>query len=454
MCRAMGCACLPQSGQLPYSVAAASADRFGVGVAASSASVSGRDAVGSMLDRFRWSHPISHDWPAASHTRPPQGQGQAQTTQRLPLAPRLQVAPGAPPALQPPGFASSSSWGLLHQDIKSPVAPFQPAAFLDTTTLATTLSTLTTTLSLAPAPVTTFTTATATPAADPLTDADMEFSKRDLEDIQRVAGLLNLTVDELLQQSRAHTETTPQPPSPQDSSPPLQQSAVFVPEDLVLPDQHHHHTPYLDADSDLVDLGDSGLQSGSSRSGFADFSYPASVAPDQASTEVILLNPYTAWYDCDAPFSWDPNQAPDQGFNLGGFVADPELAGEGSYVPGSEMEIDSEVASDYTARDPTQASAQESAQDEVLTDWAVVSASSEALAVLQSPISGASGSTSGNYHKIAPRLGKKSQPAIPDTSSRIKKKRGRYEGSKRVATHLTRQLHACVRCRMQRNRVR
>ncbi|KAK3898982.1 hypothetical protein C8A05DRAFT_46842 [Staphylotrichum tortipilum] len=303
-----------------------------------------------------------------------------------------------------------------------------------------------------------------TTAPDTPADADMEFSRRDLEDIQRVAGLLNLTVDELLQQSRAHSETTPQPPSPPEASPHLQESAVFVPEDLVIPGQdHRHHHPhhdasYHDADSDLVYLDDGGLQSGSSQSGFADLSYPSSAVHDQASTEVILLNPHTAWYDCDAPFDWDPNQPPVEGLNLGGSIH----TGEGLYAPETEMEIDTEVASDYTARDqnqtPALAFSQAFGHENVMGDWYTVlsppkgSAELEAPAVLESPISAASGSTGGQYHRIAPRLAKKSSPLTSETMSRTKKKRGRYEGSKRVATHLTRQLHACVRCRMQRNR--
>ncbi|KAL1842470.1 hypothetical protein VTJ49DRAFT_5207 [Mycothermus thermophilus] len=53
--------------------------------------------------------------------------------------------------------------------------------------------------------------------------------------------------------------------------------------------------------------------------------------------------------------------------------------------------------------------------------------------------------------RIAPRssrtsLERSSQP------HRIKKKRSPYEAENRIGTHLTRQLHACVRCRMQRNR--
>jgi hypothetical protein len=62
------------------------------------------------------------------------------------------------------------------------------------------------------------------------------------------------------------------------------------------------------------------------------------------------------------------------------------------------------------------------------------------------------------FKLIAPRPGTMRSPSdgsSPGLSShRVRKKRARYSASNRVDTNLTRSLNACVRCRIQRNRVR
>jgi len=378
MCYAIGCACLGQSAHF-LGVATSLDDRFGV-----PASVSSRNAVGSFVDRFRWPHPISHDWP---------------TTLPSPLAFSSQDA------------RRDRRFPEPHLDIKSPPAPrfasgAAPADFLATTKFTA-----------------------------------MEFSGKDLEDIQRVAGLLGVTVDELLQQSRAQSQNT--------ESSPLQQPALghnlsqqhVLGEDQVPASQH---STSLDLDSDpfdLVTVGSSG--SGSTPS---DLMLPPAVAHDQS--EVILLNPHTTWYDCDAP--WGVHQSLDESPNFDDIAMDSETTGDGSYVRLTEMELDTASLSEHTAR----GEADGSALDDASTDWAIVSPSPESAA-LQSPMSPSTGSADNRYHRIAPRLAKPAPQSASDSSSaRVKKKRSAYERSKRVDTHLTRQLHACVRCRMQRNRVR
>jgi hypothetical protein len=128
---------------------------------------------------------------------------------------------------------------------------------------------------------------------------------------------------------------------------------------------------------------------------------------------------------------------------------DFDAAEESSYAPGTDMEIDFESASNLTAREE----AQEFTVDDTSTDWSLVAPSSGSPP-RQTPLSPSTHSADKSYHKIAPRTSRPNARSTSETSShRVKKKRSPYEGSKRIDTHLTRQLHACVRCRMQRNRV-
>ena len=379
MCHTIGCACL---GPVGYLAASSNGHgRFGL-----AAPLPSRTAVGSFIDRFRWPHPISHDWPTVLHN---------------PL--------------------DISSWDARrdrhhldlfepHQDnIKSTLA--LRTASIDLTTHSYTG-----------------------------TNSDMEFSGKDLEDIQRVAGLLNLTVDELLQQSRTQTlDAAASVRSPFQSSPELdviqQQPAYLNHQNSVT-----QHQTFLNLDSDAFSLG--GPRSNASGSDPSSLSLPP---PAQTpGTKLVLLNPHTTWYDCDAAL-WDFNQSV-AGFTLN----DTSNHGtdEGSGHPVSAMEIDS--GSDHTARDKDQ----EVPMDDVSTDWLLLPSGSDS-ASSQTPVSVSTGSTDKRYHMISPRGPKSATISTSGSSShRVQKKRSRYEGAKRIDTHLTRQLHACVRCRMQRNRVR
>jgi hypothetical protein len=377
MCHAIGCACLGQTGHLQQLVASFDC-RFGV-----PASVSSRDAVGSFPDRFRWPHPIGHDWPTMLHT---------------PLA-----------------FSSQNAHPEPHRNIKSLLA--QNIASVNELARSLTIS------------------------------AAMEFSGKDLEDIQRVAGLLNLTVDELLQQSRARSQSAPSPSnSPQQPSPQHgtgAQRGTHFPASQILHSQQHRGSLDLDLDAfDLCDPSSSGAGSDPS-----ELSLPPPATEGQ-DAEVILLNPRTTWYDCDAAmFSFD--EAAVESLTFEDTVM-PEAAEDGSQAPGSDMEIDFESVSNYTAREE----AQGSAVDDASTDWSLVAPSSGSP-LLQTPVSPSARSVDKSYHRIAPKMSRSNAKSTSETSShRVKKKRSPYEGSKRIDTHLTRQLHACVRCRMQRNRVR
>ncbi len=264
----------------------------------------------------------------------------------------------------------------------------------------------------------------------------MEFLGKDLEDIQRVAGLLNLTVDELLQQSRSHSQNAANNSPPQILSPQLglnpQRQALF-PEGQVPSSQHHSPLdPELDSfDLDLDPFDLPQLQPGGSGSG--------PPAPQHQETRRILLNPPTTWYSCDS--LWGFNQSLGEIPDFDDAAMESEPTGEGSeYVRVSEME-------DHAS------ASQHPGPDDSLRDWALVSPPPEPSA-FKSPRS-SSGSTGKRYTKIAPRDSRANSHSTPDgSSSRVKKPRSRYDGTQRVDTHLTRQLHACVRCRMQRNRGR
>ncbi len=264
----------------------------------------------------------------------------------------------------------------------------------------------------------------------------MEFLGKDLEDIQRVAGLLNLTVDELLQQSRSHSQHAAANSPPQVLSPQLglnPQGQALFPEDQV-PASHHHppHDPELDSfdlDHDIFDLPHHQPSGPGSEA----------PAPQHQETRRILLNPPTTWYSCDA--LWGFNQSLGEIPDFDDAAMGSEPTGEGSeYVRVSEME-------DHAS------TSQRPGLDESLRDWALVSPPPESSA-FRSPRS-SSGSIDKRYPRIAPKDSRSNSHSAADSaSSRIKKPRSRYDGTQRVDTHLTRQLHACVRCRMQRNRVR
>ncbi|KAK3293656.1 uncharacterized protein B0H64DRAFT_326361 [Chaetomium fimeti] len=274
--------------------------------------------------------------------------------------------------------------------------------------------------------------------------ADMEFSGKDLEDIQRVAGLLNLTVDELLQQSRVNSSkitsasSSPQP-SPRRSA--NQQRSPLFQESHVL---SSHHQPSFGLDLDTFDLADP--HSSSSGSDPSELALPPPANTQDQGTRVVLLNPHTTSYDCDAA-AWGTNQPAGDVFAFDDTTMDSDPADDGSYVPVSDVKLDFDSVSEYTVRE-----GQEFMLEDASADWALVSASPESPE-LQLAMSPAIGSVDKRYHRIAPKFPRHGAQTPSESSShRVKKKRSPYEGRKRVDTHLTRQLHACVRCRMQRNR--
>lgn len=382
MCHAISCVCLPQTGPLQFGVVAPSDGRFGV-----PAPVYSRDAVGSFIDRFRWSHPISHDWPTASHNPLVFSSHHARRDRRYP-EPHLNIKPS---------FA---------QRIASANVPAEFFAFT--------------------------------------TNTAMEFSGKDLADIQRVAGLLNLTVDELLQQSRFHSKNAASTSSPSQTSQSGDGASQQPSPEQPVPTSR----PQAALNLELANFDLDNPQSSGPGSNPSEFSLPPPAAQD-LGRGVILLNPHATSYDCDTA-AWGVNPSAGGDFSFEDTMMDPDIAEDGSYVPVSEMEIESGSFSDYATREETQ----ESGLDDGSAGWAIVSPFSGSPPI-PTPASPSTGSPDKRYHRIAPRFPKPTARSPSDSSSnRVKKKRSPYDGRKRIDTHLTRQLHACVRCRMQRNRVR
>jgi len=118
----------------------------------------------------------------------------------------------------------------------------------------------------------------------------MEFSARDLEDIQRVAGLLNLTVDELIQQRRASNQSSHGqsvvarqfPAREAHQQPPY---SLGDGQDGVSSWQHVHLPSHETMDVESIDFDD-----------YTDQPSVASVTSnplEEATADVILLNPQT-----------------------------------------------------------------------------------------------------------------------------------------------------------------
>ncbi|KAM7183652.1 hypothetical protein V8F33_013449 [Rhypophila sp. PSN 637] len=287
----------------------------------------------------------------------------------------------------------------------------------------------------------------------------MNFSSKDYEDIQRVAGLLNLTVDELLQQRRRPSQLNS--PGALDrnfgsldvgSSSPYTAPSAYDDDQQSPPVAWPLNSPSTvqsgSGDPDHFDVikpqtRTAGIEEGSA--------LVHSTSRDQGNEKVILLNPHTTWYDCDASL-WDFNESTRDTVPVADQGSEVDDGDSSSFVPVVPMQIDSELGSVTTARDD---SGGDKDMDDISTDWAIVPSSPGSSSPFQTPASPSNGSLDRRYHLIAPKNNKPSSYAhsISESSShKVRKKRSPYQGTKKADTHLTRQVHACVRCRMQRNR--
>lgn len=274
----------------------------------------------------------------------------------------------------------------------------------------------------------------------------MEFTAKELEDIQRVAGLLNLTADELIQQRRRSAGTSNQTTAtrPFHGHHSSSSSAVYISSPVQGESQQSWQHPSQVAQGiELIDLDE------------FDFPGPSgTVAPatvQGTSAEVILLNPQIAWYDCNASV-WAGN-APSEVSYL---VDDASLLdADEDYAPTSQatpMQVDSISSSGQTTKDEDQE--YDNMDDSATEQWSLVHTPRGSLSSFQTAMSPTGSSAERRYHLIAPKSEKTTSLSMSENSSyRVRKKRSPYQGSKKTDTHLTRQVHACVRCRMQRNRV-
>lgn len=294
----------------------------------------------------------------------------------------------------------------------------------------------------------------------------MEFSAKDLEDIQRVAGLLNLTVDELIQQRRGAASSGAQiaanhpPPRHSEGAGHASDIREPAPTEVLGLAWQHVQTPHHHAFMDLDGLGinehiDHHQHHQHQRQRQQPVASQLQVSTRNPGTDIVLLNPQTTWYDCDAAV-WDFDESAGGGFTMDdASLPDADADAEGdeadSVDPGASMQLDSEVESNFTAR----GTRYETQTDGTGTDWAIISSSPGSQPSNQPPMSPTTGTKSleKRYHRIAPKTGRAaSQSTSQTSSSKIRKKRSAYHGAKKADTHLTRQVHACVRCRMQRNR--
>ncbi|KAK3936613.1 hypothetical protein QBC46DRAFT_366801 [Diplogelasinospora grovesii] len=293
----------------------------------------------------------------------------------------------------------------------------------------------------------------------------MEFSGKDLQDIQRVAGLLGLTVEELIQQKRQRSEPSP----PSDSGIPGRirthrhgtGAGVDDPHGK-RPDGNHHHDAspsawqsaqlQLSPNHELMDVDPPDFNEVQASSFGVTSEEATSTNHHDALTEVILLNPQSVWYDCDEAF-WDLADLNGETVMLDQGSGPSEDTGEGSFVPVTPTQSGSSGDSEGTAREEEEEKAVDGSGTG--TDWQMVPLSVSSMSAKRTPETPTTGSTDARYHIIAPRPDRAGTPknsASKSQSHRVRKKRSRYQGTKKTDTHLTRQVHACVRCRMQRNR--
>jgi hypothetical protein len=156
--------------------------------------------------------------------------------------------------------------------------------------------------------------------------------------------------------------------------------------------------------------------------------------------EVILLNPEieNAWYACNMDY---------QMIEFGEISGSDRnnSSGTDGFIQLTPHSHNSDAESESTARDDDADMSSGDERDRTLSaSTPADKRSSSSLASRQ-------------YKLIAPRPG--TVKSLSDGSSpglsgrRIRKKRAPYTASNRIDTNLTRSLNACVRCRIQRNRV-
>jgi len=284
----------------------------------------------------------------------------------------------------------------------------------------------------------------------------MDTSPRDpqrLLVLQQAAGFLNLSVDELLQLQRGPSDSTltlgasaSRPHYARYNSSEDQRQytnfSVHGNDAIFWDDSQNGSANFQHQNLGHISTGD--FPSFNTHGHDLDrHSYPEAVS-DASGTrpeeEVILLNPEieNAWYACNLDY---------QMVGYGDFSgSDPNnSSGTDGFVQLAAPSQGSDAESESTARDDDMD--MESADEDSRTMSSVTLADRRSSSSLGSR----------QYKLLAPKPGTSRSPS--DVSSpgtpghRVRKKRAPLSRTHRIDTNLTRSLNACVRCRIQRNRV-
>ena len=277
--------------------------------------------------------------------------------------------------------------------------------------------------------------------------------------LRRAAGILNVSVDELLQVRRG-------PPEGLSSTPPLEGGGTgsrlrYDPNDSYREDEQYATYPVNGSDDTFWYYSQG--QNVDPQQQYVDHfahaelaTFPSErpgshrqtssqdvlhVSEPMSQDRVILLNPEVehVWYACNLDYEMIGfNDISASGHNTSSGATD-------SFVQVTPGFHDSYAASESTARDDDMDMLSVGEDDHTLS--------------LPTPADRCSSSSLGSrqFKLIAPRPGTLKSPSDSSgpktTTSRVRKKRARYSASSRDDTNFTRVVHACIRCKMQRNRV-
>jgi hypothetical protein len=289
------------------------------------------------------------------------------------------------------------------------------------------------------------------------------FSEQDLEALQRTAGLLGCSVDQLIALgSLASLESGATMPDVNLGDFTTEQghiSPVETPQHGDMPDGlTGRRYPIHQQLSDQTVLASAEFyQSFESRQD--EISGGQHIEPVQEQdTEVILLNGPTVWYECNMDYVDQVIDFADMELDFHGAPTIPDQVqssggtDDSSYVHVTPLSSGSDGGSVSTVREDAENGSRQSG-----LEWSLVPSSSGSISAGRLSSSPSPSSRKRRYHLIAPKAGS-SRAREPSESSlspptKIRKKRSRYALSNKLDTNMTRQMNACVRCRMQRNRV-
>jgi hypothetical protein len=328
----------------------------------------------------------------------------------------------------------------------------------------------------------------------------MELSGRDLEDLQRAAAVLQVSVDDLLQIRRDQGRKASAAEDilgldDGDSGLGFSGSSSFSHQTQIVGGEWHGQRGQIGGSEyqgaqvygvpstwNFPQDGTSYMMDGTATTATAATTqYLGHIAADSSPVgdsssvtvtwpvvedkRVILLNARSQapWYDCNVGLSnyWDPVELGHDDSSIqfqdvdSSEWVDATPAGEDMSIAGYTT-ISGHTASpkpglaDFKSPTPDDSSGDP-------MDWAIVpsSAQSTSSGIFQArSLSNSPSSKASKFLSIAPKPGRQEIASVPgNSSSRVKKKRAKYGASRKAQTKITRDAHACVRCRMQRNRV-